>query len=232
VLLYVKLHLERYAFAVQECLIYTFRLFSQYFLSRSAIVHAETHISAESAALFENPRVSRPHEDQRRPKSPGQTARQGTKARLRKAWLPRVVVFTMEHLQGKQVPIGGGTIFSALARLRRHSDFENVYSKGHRLFSTHLTFFFVWREPAATLGDTARIGFTVPKAFGSAVVRNRMRRRMRDAVRLESDSAPSGVDAVIHPRKSAMTVEFGELREEVARAFAKMKSQRASKQSG
>jgi ribonuclease P protein component len=67
-----------------------------------------------------------------------------------------------------------------------------------------------------------RIGFTVSKALGGAVERNRMRRRTREAVRhhlflLEGMSA--AVDVVINPKKSLLRAEFSEISQEIARAF-------------
>jgi len=65
----------------------------------------------------------------------------------------------------------------------------------------------------------ARVGFTVSKALGGAVQRNRIRRRLREAVRLGNFSTGVGVDVVINPKRSAMTADFGELQGEVAKAF-------------
>lgn len=104
------------------------------------------------------------------------------------------------------------------ARLRKHADFDTVYRNGRRLFSAHLTVFFLPRDAAG-----ARVGFTVPRALGEAVVRNRIRRRMREAVRLSLSAAGSGVDVVVHPKKSALTADFAALCREVERAFEKVR---------
>jgi ribonuclease P protein component len=95
-----------------------------------------------------------------------------------------------------------------------------------------MTVFFLPRDsgppPQQTkAGDPgpARVGFTVPRALGTAVERNRIRRRMREAARLNLGAAGGGVDVVIHPKKSALRAEFAELCQEVARAFEKIKSQ-------
>lgn len=65
-----------------------------------------------------------------------------------------------------------------------------------------------------------RIGFTVSRALGGSVHRNRIRRRMREAVRSNLVALTAAVDIVINPKKSAETTEFAALRGEVARAFA------------
>jgi len=117
--------------------------------------------------------------------------------------------------QGKRV----SGRFSREARLRKHADFDQVYRNGRRLFSAHLTVFFLRRD-----GGGTRVGFTVPRAFGGAVERNRIRRRMREAVRLSLGEAGRGVDVVIHPKKSALTADFGELCSEVARILGRVRS--------
>ncbi len=70
--------------------------------------------------------------------------------------------------------------------------------------------------PVATQG--VRIGFTVGRALGGAVQRNRMKRRLREAVRLTRMPAIS-VDVVINPKKSLLTVDFSAIVNEVSRAF-------------
>ena len=105
------------------------------------------------------------------------------------------------------------------ARLRKHADFEKVYRNGRRLFSAHMTVFFLPQDRGP-----ARVGFTVPRAMGPAVERNRRRRRLREAVRLNLGAAGGAVDVVIHPMKSALTADFTALGEEIARAFAKIRS--------
>ena len=63
-----------------------------------------------------------------------------------------------------------------------------------------------------------RVGFTVGRALGGAVQRNRMKRRLREAVRLCRPAGPD-VDVVINPKKSLLAVEFADLMHEVNRAF-------------
>ena len=64
-------------------------------------------------------------------------------------------------------------------------------------------------------------GFTTPRALGKAVVRNRIRRRMREAVRVEQHLFPAGVSIVFNPRRTVLTAEFESLRKEVARVAAR-----------
>jgi len=64
-----------------------------------------------------------------------------------------------------------------------------------------------------------RVGFTVGKALGGAVVRNRMKRRLREAVRLARVGQAGAVDVVINPKKSLLAAEFAAVLNEVKRAF-------------
>jgi ribonuclease P protein component len=100
-------------------------------------------------------------------------------------------------------------------RLLRHADFERVYKQGRRHFSTNITVFYLRRMD----GEGMRVGFTVGRALGGAVDRNRMKRRLREAVRLCRPAASPVVDVVINPKKSVRTAEFSVLLSEVSRAF-------------
>jgi len=110
---------------------------------------------------------------------------------------------------------GSRARFSRSSRLLRHADFERVYKQGQRHFAAHMTVFYLRRAQ----GDAARVGFTVGRVLGGAVDRNRMKRRLREAVRRH---LPPGVpvDVVINPKKSLLTADFADLMDEVSRAFA------------
>jgi ribonuclease P protein component len=105
--------------------------------------------------------------------------------------------------------------FTASMRLLRHADFERVYKQGRRHFAAHVTVFYRLREQ----GEGLRVGFTVGKVLGGAVDRNRMKRRLRESVRLRWPGIRVPVDVVINPKKSVLKVEFAELENEIGRAF-------------
>jgi ribonuclease P protein component len=123
----------------------------------------------------------------------------------------------------------GGSIprgFSRSGRLRKHSDFERVYKQGRRHFSPHMTVFFLRRAADALPEKGSRVGFTVGRVLGGAVERNRIKRRLREAVRLRRSVLEGacavdvvGVDVVINPKKSVLKLEFAVLLEEVGRAL-------------
>ncbi len=114
--------------------------------------------------------------------------------------------------------------FPKSAHLLKHADFRRVYENGKRHFSGNLTAFYM-RRPESDHTDKAasiRIGFTVSRALGGSVERNRIRRRMREAVRahlgMMADLA-APLDIVINPKKSVLKAEFSVLDQEVARAL-------------
>lgn len=73
-----------------------------------------------------------------------------------------------------------------------------------------------------TVGEAARFGFTVTKKLGGAVVRNRIRRRLKAAVRaLDAGAAEPGHDYVIVARAAALDQPFAALAADVARAVRK-----------
>lgn len=130
--------------------------------------------------------------------------------------------------------------FGKAARLLKHADFDRVYRQGKRHFSANMTVFWARRgeaearvagnRRAGAPGATQtvfgpRVGFTVGKVLGGAVVRNRIKRRMREAVRLSLAGFETPVDVVINPKRSALTAEMPKLKQEVSAAVAAIEKQ-------
>ena len=113
--------------------------------------------------------------------------------------------------------------FAKLKRLLRHADFQRVYQNGRRQFTGNMTVFFLRRgrnEPGMTgTGEHPRVGFTVGKVLGKAVERNRIRRRMREAVRTSWRELEGPVDVIFNPRRSVLNLPYSNLVSEVARGL-------------
>jgi ribonuclease P protein component len=108
--------------------------------------------------------------------------------------------------------------YPAPVRLKRRAEFLRVASKGRKA-ATHGLVLQALDQPEA---GPARIGFTVTKKVGNAVVRNRTRRRLKEAARLElADHPLTGVDLVLIGRDSTRTRRFAELRDDFRRALRK-----------
>ena len=64
-----------------------------------------------------------------------------------------------------------------------------------------------------------RVGFTCPRALGGAVIRNRIKRRVREAVRVRLPDPGTGWEIVINPRRGAETAPFSQIEREVEKLF-------------
>lgn len=101
-------------------------------------------------------------------------------------------------------------------RLRKHADYQRVYQASRKQFSRQMSYFYAMRDDEAA---GPRIGLTVGKAMGKAVDRNRIKRRMREAVRRNLSALDVPVDVILHPRRSVMEMEFAALEREVGAVF-------------
>ena len=109
---------------------------------------------------------------------------------------------------------------STTHRLRKHADYQLVYKSSRKQFAKQLAYFFALRGADRRSETTGpRIGLTVPKALGKAVDRNRIKRRLREAVRAALPLLTSPVDVVLHPRRSVIDMDFLQLKREVATIF-------------
>jgi len=102
--------------------------------------------------------------------------------------------------------------FGRNRRVLRRADFLETYSSGRRFVGRWLVFFV---RPAR--GPCARLGVTITKKTGSAVVRNRLRRRLRELFR-RCAGFRTPLDVVVNVRAGAETTDFAEL----SRDFAKL----------
>ena len=114
-----------------------------------------------------------------------------------------------------------------LFRLRKHADYQRVYKASRKQFAKQMTYFFTLRpqlgpdgKPLRNADATSpRVGLTVGKVMGKAVDRNRIKRRMREAVRKNLSTLTTPVDIILHPRRSVIDLEFATLDREVANVF-------------
>jgi ribonuclease P protein component len=129
------------------------------------------------------------------------------------------------------------------ARLRKHADYQRVYKATRKQFSASMTWFLAARDgaleanppltsgSASTIGPVAglaggpRVGLTAGKVLGKAHERNRIKRRMREAVRHYLHELPDGIDLILHPRRSVMTMDFVKLEGEILRIFRQAATQ-------
>jgi ribonuclease P protein component len=114
-------------------------------------------------------------------------------------------------------------------RLRKHADYQRVYQRSRKHFSPSMTYFFAERlsTQAPVQGvpvqgprvEGPRVGLTAGRVLGKAVERNRIKRRMRAAVRHNLTLLTRDVDVVLHPRRTVLTAQFAQLQSEVSKIF-------------
>ena len=120
---------------------------------------------------------------------------------------------------------------NALLRLRKHADYQRVYTSSRKQFSKQMAFFYSLRplegpDGKARRSETpgARVGLTVGKVLGNAVERNRIKRRLRECVRRHIGTLTYPVDVILHPRRSALEMDPKKLDAEVAQIFRVVES--------
>jgi ribonuclease P protein component len=112
----------------------------------------------------------------------------------------------------------------SLPRLRKHADYQRIYKSSRKQFSASMTYFHAPRPSSET--ESPRVGLTAGRVLGNAVERNRIKRRMREAVRRHLHLLPLRTDVVLHPRRSVLEIDFAELSHEVERIFLKIAGSR------
>ena len=102
-------------------------------------------------------------------------------------------------------------------RLKKNSDFRRLYAKGKSTATPYLVLYCRKNR----LGHN-RAGYTVSTKLGHAVVRNRVRRRLREIVRLNTAAVKPGYDLVLVARSHAVTAEYKQLERAYLTACGKL----------
>lgn len=101
-----------------------------------------------------------------------------------------------------------------VGRLTRSEEFRRVYQHGARRTNELVI---VHACPNGL--DLVRLGISVGRRFGRATARNRLKRRLREAVRWHRLRIGTGVDLVVVPRIAASTASYADLRDGVSAAL-------------
>jgi|KBSSwiStaDraftv2_1062776.scaffolds.fasta_scaffold00108_25 ribonuclease P protein component len=100
-------------------------------------------------------------------------------------------------------------------KIRSRGDFKRTYAQGRKVFGRTLVLFL---RPNGL--SSARLGVTVTRRVGTAVVRNLLRRRVREIYR-RGPRPPAGHDLVVNLRESAAAAPFAELSADFERTLAR-----------
>lgn len=104
-----------------------------------------------------------------------------------------------------------------LTTLKKNKEYRNVYSRGKSFADRYLVIYFL-----ANNLDYCRFGFTVSKKVGNAVTRNRTRRLLKEACRLNKNIFSGGFDLVIVARRSIVNLEYVQVEESLLKLLKKV----------
>ena len=121
-----------------------------------------------------------------------------------------------------------------MERLKRRTDFRAISEAGARAPAKAFVLQALRREPQGPaqgpVQGPVRVGFTVSRQVGNAVERNRVRRRLREMVRLKPKEAfTPGYDYVLIGRRNALTCPFSDMARELDGALRRVATGAAGK---
>ena len=167
------------------------------------VAENEKNISTQQQASPEEARFPAPDADQERAQDPQRAAPQGPQAHCGLS----------------------GCSFPPRARLRRRSEFREVYAHGVRVPGRHMV---VFARPRTGEGGS-RLGVTASRRVGGAVTRSRCRRRLRELFRLNTAViAGLQLDVVVNARRSCAEARWSELEREFRRCLRELRSRFAA----
>jgi ribonuclease P protein component len=111
--------------------------------------------------------------------------------------------------------------------LQKHADYQRAYAASRKRQSASMSWFLAPQQPAF-----AGAGLTAGKVVGKAHERNRIKRRMREALRRHVDLLPAGCDLILHPRRAVLAIDFKKLEAEVVRILQQAKAEAARMRGG
>ncbi len=91
-------------------------------------------------------------------------------------------------------------------RLRKNMEFRKVYSHGKNYWNRNLTLYVKKNNI-----DETRVGYTITKKIGNSVVRNKLRRRMKEIYRLNFHRIETGYDLVFVPKRNIVNLSYEKL---------------------
>ena len=100
--------------------------------------------------------------------------------------------------------------------LKNNREFKEVYSKGNSKATSNLVLY--WYPNCK---HKNRVGFSISKKIGKAVVRNKLKRRLKEIVRHNECYLKHGYDLVFIARKPVVNLNFQQIKKDVIKLFKK-----------
>lgn len=102
-------------------------------------------------------------------------------------------------------------------RVKKRRDFTRIYQRGKSAAAKNLVL--CWRKTGLSVH---RVGFTVSKKVGNAVVRNKVRRRLKEIARLRPELFMTGYDYIVIARPPVVEISYREMEKELERLVKKV----------
>lgn len=99
-------------------------------------------------------------------------------------------------------------------RLRKNIDFQTVFKKGKNFWNRQFTLIIYKNDLSKS-----RVGITITKKYGTAVERNKLKRRLREIIRKNKYLLIKGHDMVLIPKASCKDMSYDELESSVKHIF-------------
>lgn len=103
---------------------------------------------------------------------------------------------------------------SKIETLKSNMEFNRVYSKGKNFWNRNLILYVRKSDSKNT-----RVGYSITKKVGNAVVRNKVRRRLKEIHRLYTNNIKVGYELIIIPKKNVVDISYKELESAVLHIF-------------
>ncbi len=100
--------------------------------------------------------------------------------------------------------------------LKKNKDFKRVYSSGKSLASPYLVLYWYTNEKQKN-----RYGFSISKKIGKAVVRNKLKRRLKEIIRKNENKIVKGYDMIVIARKPVNKLDFNKLKIDLIKLYRK-----------
>lgn len=101
--------------------------------------------------------------------------------------------------------------------MKNNHEFRRLYAKGKSAATPTVVVYF-----RKTGREYNQLGLTVGKKVGKAVVRNKVRRRLREIYRLNEDHLPTGIDIVVVARVKSRYVDYDKLQKDFLTACGRL----------